>query len=270
MKPEDSALGQETEYSDAYNADLLFPILRKNTRKAYLSDTKILPFYGFDRWTAYEFSWLNPNGCPAVKIVEFDFPADSPAIIESKSFKLYLNSFNQSIFTEDQIKKTLVDDLSVRVGGDVTVRLYPVGHYPIHDLHNFKTIDDISIPCQEYEVNANLLKSTGNNVQKTYLKTDLFRSLCLVTAQPDWASVYIAYEGEEICTTSLLQYLVSYRKHQGFHEQCVELIYTDLKAHFDLTFLMVTARFLRRGGLDINPYRASISSDAMHMRLARQ
>ena len=251
----DIPLGKETQYNFQYDPGLLYPISRKEGRSAL--DIIELPFNGIDRWTSYELSWIDKNGKPHVVIAEFDFPCDSPNMIESKSFKLYLNSFNQTYFeSPDHVQGRLVKDLSRVAGKAVLVKFYQVDEYPVVSESEFHNLDNLDISTSEYEPNAALL-AFGSGQVKEYLSSHLLRSLCPVTGQPDWASVYISYEGLEIKKEALLSYIVSYRNHQGFHEQCVEMMFRDLCDQGQFSSLSVYARFLRRGGLDINPYRST-------------
>jgi 7-cyano-7-deazaguanine reductase len=268
--PEDSVLGKVTDYQFEYNSDLLFPIPRAEGR-ALLGIEAILPFQGFDRWTAYELSWLNAEGLPQVVIAELDFPCDSPNIIESKSLKLYLNSFNQTAFiTQDIVKETITNDLSMLCGATVCVRFYPVQDFMRSAVTDFLCLDNLPVSCSDYVPNPALLSFNENAVVNEQISSHLFRSLCPVTGQPDWATLYISYTGKQIKAESLLQYIVSYRNHQGFHEQCVEQIYMDLMQYCQPEKLMVYGRFVRRGGLDINPLRSSHEFECIDIRDSRQ
>lgn len=254
--PEHGVLGQATEYRFEYAPELLFPIARKAGRDL-LGIGESLPFQGVDRWTAYELSWLGPEGLPRVAIAEFDFSCDSANIIESKSLKLYLNSFNQTRFADmDAVRQALVADLSKASGAAAGVRLFPLGEYVLTLTAGHECLDDLPVACSHYLPEAGLLKTAGGHVSRKVC-SHLFRSLCPVTGQPDWASVFIAYTGQEILPAALLQYLVSFRNHPGFHEQCVEHIFMDILRHCRPEYLSVYARFTRRGGLDINPVRAT-------------
>lgn len=272
----DILLGKDTEYQFEYDASVLFPIPRSEGR-LLLGIGDELPFYGADQWTAYEFSWLSATGLPQVAIVEFSFPCSAPNLIESKSFKLYLNTFNQTVFnSQQQVLDALKADLSKVSGAEeVEIKIYGVNNYPIAQYlvnqFEYNLIDDISVRCEHYLPEASLLlcDATEKSVEKK-LCSYLFRSLCPVTGQPDWASVYIHYKGQQIIESSLLQYLVSFRNHQGFHEQCVEAIFTDLMRQCVPEELTVYARFLRRGGLDINPFRSTKPDVVPSLREARQ
>ena len=263
-------LGKETQYQFSYNPKLLFSIARQPGRDNIGIDNNALPFIGIDRWTAYELSWLNERGQPVQAVAEFDFACDAPNIVESKSFKLYLNSFNQSHFANQAaVLSDLSKDLTQASGKSVAVALYDVNSFPRTSINDAGLVlDTLEVDCSDYDVNADLLVMkpadqaiAANDKLKSKQRFcfDGFRSLCPVTSQPDWASVTIELSGADICPESLLKYLVSYRNHQGFHEQCVEQIFYDLSHLSGIETLTVFARFLRRGGLDINPIRTNES-----------
>ncbi|WP_257325676.1 NADPH-dependent 7-cyano-7-deazaguanine reductase QueF [Pseudoalteromonas rhizosphaerae] len=255
-----SVLGQSTEYVDTYTPSLLFPIARKLNRDDLNIDESALPFKGQDLWTGYELSWLNAKGKPVVAVATFEFPCQSSHIIESKSFKLYLNSFNQSRFDSiDDVQAILTADLSTAVAKPVNVTLYSPSDYnclPCTPLPG-ECIDDLDIEIDNYHLNANSLQAVATNTVTETLHSHLLKSNCLITSQPDWASIIIRYTGEQVCKESLLRYLISFRTHNEFHEQCVERIYCDLITQLKITKLEVYARYTRRGGLDINPYRST-------------
>ena len=256
-EPVDSSpLGKRSDYIDRYDKTLLFPILRQPKREA-IGIGSMLPFKGFDIWTAFELSWLNDKGKPFVAMADIIIPCESQHIIESKSFKLYLNSFNNSQFTSPKIvEETLTRDLSNAAGLPVTVNLL---FDPIGEISRFTGIclDDLDITCTQYTVNPQLLAVSAGHSQHTKVYSHLLKSNCLVTGQPDWGSIQITYTGPTIDPASLLQYLVSYRNHNEFHEQCVERIFMDIKTHCRPEELTVYARYTRRGGLDINPIRST-------------
>ncbi|KTC81386.1 NADPH-dependent 7-cyano-7-deazaguanine reductase QueF [Legionella brunensis] len=269
-----SPLGQKTVYIETYNNSLLFPISRQPKRDAVGIYEQSLPFHGYDLWTAFELSWLNEKGKPVVAVADIIIPCDSPNLIESKSFKLYLNSFNNTHFSSKEIvQKTLVHDLSKVVGREVSVAIY----YPtsfdnsqIGRLEGF-CLDDLDINCSEYRVNSTLLKTVDEEVQNITLYSHLLKSNCPVTGQPDWGSVVIKYSGLRIDNETLLQYLVSFRNHNEFHEQCVERIFMDLMKYCHPAKLTVYARYTRRGGLDINPIRSNeMIEPPTNTRLYRQ
>lgn len=269
-----SVLGQSTEYVDTYTPSLLFPIARKLNRDDLNIDEAQLPFKGQDIWTGYEVSWLNNKGKPIVGVALFEFPCQTSHIIESKSFKLYLNSFNQTRFDSvDKVKSTLSNDLSVAVAMPVKVTLYSPDEYnclPCTPLPGV-CIDDLDIEIDSYDLDAQSLKSASDECVTETLHSHLLKSNCLITSQPDWASIIIRYSGEKICKESLLRYLISFRTHNEFHEQCVERIFCDLNTQLKLSNLEVYARYTRRGGLDINPYRSTSNNTVpFNVKINRQ
>ena len=267
-----SELGKKTVYCNQYNPDLLFPIPRIEKRQELGIDNNLLPFQGLDIWTAYEVSWLNLKGKPEVRICEFAFAIDSPNIIESKSFKLYLNSFNGSQFSsEADVMAVLEKDLSVTSGEAVAVDMRPLEFEEtlIAKLPG-SNLDYLDIEATNYTVSPSLLQVNSDNKVSETLNSHLLKSNCLVTSQPDWGSVVIRYEGDEIDHESLLQYIISYREHDEFHEQCVERIFMDIMLHCKPENLTVYARYVRRGGLDINPYRSNFEDEFDISRTIRQ
>ena len=254
-------LGQQTEYKDSYDASLLFPIARKLNRDDLNIDESALPFKGEDTWTGYELSWLNQKGKPVVAVAEFIFPATSSHIIESKSFKLYLNSFNQTKFDSmAEVEAVLTQDLSNAANCNVIVKLFNADHFDclMPTPFNGICLDELDIEVSQYDLNTELLTADDNDeVVTETLYSHLLKSNCLITSQPDWASVVIRYTGKKINHESLLRYLISFRNHNEFHEQCVERLFCDLQSKFALSKLEVYARYTRRGGLDINPYRST-------------
>lgn len=272
--PESSTLGHDVAYPSTYDASLLFPIPRAEAR-ARLGLDEALPFVGVDLWNAYELSWLDPRGKPQVALAEVRVPATSPNLIESKSFKLYLNSFAQErVAGTDALRATLIADLSAAAGAPVSVSLIaPTSPqaFPVSVLPG-ELIDSVAITIEQYGPPApELLKADAQESVEETLVSHLFRSNCPVTGQPDWASLQIAYAGPRIDRAALLRYLVSFRTHSDFHEACVERIFLDLRARCAPVKLAVYARFTRRGGLDINPFRA-LPGAAMpdNLRLSRQ
>lgn len=266
-----SPLGKNVIYAEKYNPELLFPVFRQQQREQ-IGITAPLPFQGVDIWNAYELSWLNPRGKPCVAIVEFIFPCTSPKLIESKSFKLYLNSFNQTIFTSiDAVKETLYKDLSTTCGSPVFIKIASLAELHQHRILNPEgvCVDDVDAAFDTYELNAEFLTTTEKRVTET-LYSNLLKSNCPITQQPDWASVQIIYTGNKIDQANLLKYFVSFRNHNEFHEHCVERIFTDISRMCCPEKLSVYARFTRRGGLDINPYRSSEDSLPKNVRWARQ
>ncbi|WP_105167765.1 NADPH-dependent 7-cyano-7-deazaguanine reductase QueF [Pseudoalteromonas sp. T1lg23B] len=269
-----SLLGKTTEYASHYDATLLHPIARKLNRDQIGVDESALPFKGEDSWTGYELSWLNLKGKPQVAVASFVFPCQSSHIIESKSFKLYLNSFNQSKFASaEAVQSILTRDLSKAANTQVNVTLYQADDYaclPFTQMPG-ECIDELDIEVNIYSPQANILKGTGVNRVTETLHSHLLKSNCLITSQPDWASIVISYTGTQICRESLLRYLISFRSHNEFHEQCVERIYCELMNTFSFEKLDVYARYTRRGGLDINPYRSSEQDQtAFQIRTNRQ
>lgn len=271
-------LGQDSAYPNSYAPELLFPIARQQAREQ-LALGQALPFRGQDRWTAYELSWLDTSGKPQVRLAECVIAHDSPFIIESKSFKLYLNSFNQTQFaSERHVKNTLVQDLSAVANAPVSVTIYPF-HYaqtlaisePIGTC-----LDAQDVVVEHYTPAPELLSmsSSGETVNEV-VYSHLLKSNCPVTAQPDWATVFIEYRGLAMDYANLLRYLISFRDHQDFHENCVERIFCDLTRQCQPESLAVYARYTRRGGLDINPLRSSYPAgksllEANTLRTVRQ
>ncbi|MGR5252383.1 NADPH-dependent 7-cyano-7-deazaguanine reductase QueF [Vibrio astriarenae] len=267
-------LGQKTEYANQYDASLLQPVPRSlNRDDLELGDS--LPFQGCDVWTLYELSWLNSKGLPQVAIGNVSIPATSPNLIESKSFKLYLNSYNQTRFAcWDEVQAQLSKDLSACAGGEVSVEILPVQSFtqtPVVTMLG-ECIDDQDIEIDSYDFDATLIKNaTGSEVVSEQLHSHLLKSNCLITNQPDWGSVEIQYSGKKINREALLRYLVSFREHNEFHEQCVERIFTDIMKYCQPTELTVYARYTRRGGLDINPFRSNVTAQPLNnARMARQ
>jgi len=250
----DTSLGRLVEYPRHYEPGLLFPIARSLGRGALRIDGA-LPFIGHDRWHAYELSWLDRRGKPVVETATFTVPAESPNLVESKSLKLYLNSLNGSRFDDAQsVRACIAADLSRVAGADVAVAF---GLPAIDADDEAQSIDALDIDIDRYgPPDAGLLQA-GDDIVSETLHSRLLKSNCPVTAQPDWAQLRIAYRGPRIDRAGLLRYVVSFRDHADFHEQCVERIFVDLAARCRPTSLSVQARYTRRGGLDINPWRAT-------------
>ena len=268
-------LGKPTDYCSEYNPKLLQAVPRSLNRDGLGIKADSLTFKGEDVWYGYELSWLNNKGKPIVAVAEFRFNCTSPNIVESKSFKLYLNSFNQSKFTSwDEVEQLLVQDLSKTSGCQAKVSLFNVDECDALAITPItaECIDDIDVTINTYEINPSLLTlSTSNNsVENKALVSHLLKSNCLITNQPDWASVYITYSGKEIDEAALLSYLISFRQHNEFHEQCVERIFTDIVNICKPNQLTVFARYTRRGGLDINPFRTTADKIAPQLRTLRQ
>jgi 7-cyano-7-deazaguanine reductase len=265
------SLGKATEYREIYAPDLLQAVPRSMNR-VELNLTTELPFSGTDRWNGYELSWLNSKGKPHVAIMRCEVPVSSPNLIESKSFKLYLNSFNQSHFDcIESVVETLTADLSQCAGEKVKVMLFKPAEFPQMHISSFDalSIDDLDIEVKDYQLAPSILHAGGEQVEES-LTSDLLKSNCLITNQPDWGSVFIRYQGQQINHEGLLRYLISFRQHNEFHEQCVERIFCDIMAHCKPNKLSVYARYTRRGGLDINPFRSNFEQIYPEVRLARQ
>lgn len=266
-------LGLEVGYESSYNPQLLFPIKRLEKR-IELGLDGALPFVGEDIWNAYEISWLNNRGLPQVAIAEFRFQFDSENIVESKSLKLYLNSLNQSVFSGSTVlEKIIAKDLCKVTDSNVSVSLSSLDETKNIQLFEAKNIDNQDIQIDNYsyqpDILANGREKQGLLVEES-LMSHLLKSNCLITNQPDWASVFIKYSGQKICEQSLLKYIVSFRTHNEFHEQCVERIYVDIMKYCKPEKLTVYARYTRRGGLDINPWRSNHLSTMKNLRLSRQ
>ena len=267
-------LGQQTKYAEKYDRTLLQPVPRRLNRDQ-LNITATQPFtIGADIWTAYEISWLNPKGVPQVAIADVSIDFRSENLIESKSFKLYLNSFNQTTFADfADVQQTLQRDLQDCAQGEVRVRLNSLADYtaqPIVALSG-ECIDAQDIEVRDYAFNATLLNHcTGEHLIEETLVSHLLKSNCLITQQPDWGSLQIHYVGKQINREQLLRYIISFRQHNEFHEQCVERIFCDIMQYAKPEKLTVYARYTRRGGLDINPYRSNFEPLPQNVRLARQ
>ncbi len=260
MTPEHSPLGKSTAYTEQYDPTLLFPIARSQAREA-IGITQALPFFGTDIWNAYELSWLNARGKPQIAIATFFVPAESPNIVESKSFKLYLGSFAQTrLESVDVLRDRLKRDVSAACGATVSVRLATPVEFQTLQFEEFDglSLDRLDLDADVYEPDPALLKATFDEapVEET-VYSNLLKSNCPVTGQPDWGSVQIHYVGPQIDHAGLLRYIISYRAHTGFHEQCVERIFIDILRECRPVKLAVYARYTRRGGLDINPFRTN-------------
>lgn len=265
-----SPLGQDTAYVNEYDASLLYPIRRDLNWDAQGVKRSSLPFRGLDIWNAYEVSWLDAGGKPVVRLAEFRIPASSHSIIESKSFKLYLNSFNLSRFAQEaEVLERMQADLSAAAGAPVQVKMTPLTATVELTQLKGRCLDELPLQVEHYTPAPELLKASGAVVEET-LVSHLLKSNCPVTGQPDWASIQIRYKGAQIDHKGLLAYLISYREHGDFHEQCVENIFMDIWQRCRPQKLSVYARYVRRGGLDINPYRSSINDEPQNLRLSRQ
>ena len=256
---ETSPLGQAVAYRDTYAPELLFPIERQLKRDELGIAAGALPFVGEDLWNAYELSWLDARGKPVVALGEFRVPATSPRLIESKSLKLYLNAFNQQrMASVDEVQSRIAADLSAAAGAEVGVVLMPLATRPQRRsaYPQGECLDALDIAIDTYQPAPELLHATGAEVEEM-LYSHLLKSNCLVTGQPDWGMLVVRYRGPAIDRESLLRYVVSFRAHNEFHEQCVERVFCDIMARCRPHELAVWARYTRRGGLDINPFRAS-------------
>jgi 7-cyano-7-deazaguanine reductase len=266
-----SLLGRHTPAPQEYSPDILHAIPRKLARDK-LQIAENLPFHGVDLWHAYEISWLDQTGKPAVFVGKFSVPAQSPNIVESKSFKLYLNSLNSTRFPSvEQAHSTIVTDISAAAGDNVSLELLAVDDDSLQGSELAgESLDSLavsSIPCEPHK---DQLQVQSGHIIEEMVYSHLLRSLCPVTGQPDWATLWIHYGGTAIEHSSLLEYIISYRNHQEFHEQCVERVFQDLKISCEPTFLHVQAFYTRRGGLDISPFRSTDSNALPRPRLARQ
>ena len=268
-------LGKEVAYPTSYSPELLYPISRSVNRKL-LNYSGTIPFMGADIWNAYELSWLGPRGKPEVAIAQFQIPANSPYIVESKSFKLYLNSLNYAKFNDiSDVKSALESDLSQAIGVKIKVTLLSPIDWDKRETQPLlgKCMDRLDIEIDPSKApDATILKAdfAAGQVEET-LYTNLLRSNCPVTGQPDWGTLIIQYKGPLIDEASLLTYIIAFRNHQEFHEHCVEKIFCDVKDKCQATELSVYARYTRRGGLDINPFRTNFNAPwPFNTKLARQ
>lgn len=267
MSVQNSPLGQEAGYPQTYAPEALFPIARIDARlEAGIGHA--LPFDGVDIWNAWELSWLNQSGVPQAATLEICVPADSPNLIESKSLKLYLGSFAMTKFADiADVQEAIETDLAAAAGAPVIVKLNTDAS--IGDLSG-RCIDAVDAVCDEYDVSPDLLHANHDETISECLHTHLLRSLCPVTGQPDLGSLQICYLGPQIDPSALLQYVVSFREHNDFHEACVERIFVDLLERCACRELTVYARYQRRGGIDINPFRTNVGSKPENRRLWRQ
>ena len=264
-------LGKESEYPNKYAPDLLCPIPRLNSRES-LGDGG-LPFHGTDIWNAWDLTWLGPDCRPVVATAEFRVPAESPNLIESKSLKLYLNSFSMSQFDSPAtIASTLTTDLSACAGAPVGVEVSEIEETEARNVFRLPglCIDSLPVRCDRWEVDPSLLECDPDEIVEEFLHSHLLRSLCPVTAQPDIGSLAIHYRGPRIDPASLLKYVVSFREHNDFHEACVETMFVDLMDRCGCEDLSVFARYQRRGGIDINPFRSNFEDQPRNPRLWRQ
>ncbi len=274
--PEHSELGKKTQYDSTYDPKKLFPISRK-PRRDEIGVTGALPFWGVDIWNHYEVSWLNEKGKPVVAVAEIMYGCDSENIVESKSLKLYFNSFNNTRFRDiDTVQATIKKDLAAILNTHyIDIRLKPLHLFKgdvIHDRLNGTCLDELDVECSLYNTNPSYLTTENEDVSET-LYSDLLKSNCLVTNQPDWCSIQITYKGKKINHEGLLRYLVSFRNDNEFHEQCIEKVFMHIMTYCSPTELTVYGRSTRRGGLDINSYRSTQPVDPATIpnnRLCRQ
>lgn len=265
-------LGKQSKYESTYNPDKLFAIAR-TIKRAEIGITGALPFFGVDVWNHYEVSWLTPRGLPRVAVATIVVPCASPNVIESKSMKLYFNTFNNTSFADQaEVERVAARDLSQCAGAPVSVVLESLENASALriGMPDGISIDDQDIAVEQFTVDPQVLATHDEHVSET-LYSNLLKSNCLVTGQPDWGTVCVAYEGARIDRAALLKYVVSFRNHEEFHEQCVERIFKDIQDRCGPTRLAVWARYTRRGGLDINPIRSSEPVEQFaNTRLIRQ
>ena len=270
-----SELGKKSQYIAEYNPDILFPISRQIKRDEIGIQANQIPFYGYDCWNHYEVSWLNSKGKPQIAIAEIIYGCHSPNIIESKSLKLYFNSFNNTkIENLEKLTTIIKKDLSTRIGDEVQIKIFNLQeaqtYYQCKVLEG-DCLDDLDISMETFDLNPQILK-TESMIIHEILYSNLLKSNCLVTFQPDWGSIQIEYQGPKIHRESLLQYILSFRNHNEFHEQCIERIFIDILRYCKPMNLSVMGRYTRRGGLDINPFRTTDPSQNIkfNQRLIRQ
>ncbi len=268
----DLPLGKNVDYDAAYNPALLCPIPRQPGRAA-LGLQGELPFRGWDIWTAYELSWLDMRGKPLVACAEIRVPADSPNIIESKSLKLYFNSLNQHRFADSEnVRRAIARDLTTCLGAEPAVDLLlPSDWFQLNGaVSTGECIDDLDVAIEHYHPAPERLRTRSAEIVTEMLFSRLLRSRCPVTGQPDWATLYIDYTGPAIDRATLLAYIVSFRLHQDFHEHCVERMFIDMQRQCSPQRLTLYARYLRRGGIDINPFRSDCDAAPAALRCFRQ
>lgn len=265
-------LGKTTSYPDRYAPDTLYRIERADNRER-IGLGGALPFSGVDIWNAWDLTWLDERGQPQTATAEIRIPADSPGIVESKSMKLYLGSFAMSGYASPAALRDLIaKDLGDCAGASVSVRIDALGNSEARGMQRLpgESLDRFGAECSEWEVDAELLRADAETVVSEDLYSDALRSLCPVTGQPDLGSVLVCYEGPKIDRAALLRYIVSYRQHQDFHENCVERMFVDISERCGARKLTVYARYQRRGGIDINPFRSNFENPPRNLRLWRQ
>lgn len=272
----ESLLGKPSSFDASYNPNLLYPISRAEKRQEIGIDPANPPFLGFDCWNHYEVSWLNEKGKPMVAIAEIIYDCNSKNLIESKSLKLYFNSFNNvKINTVSALENTIKNDLEMRVESTVLVKILlldQLKNLVIQESFAGISLDTLDVECLVYLVEPAFLEVEEDKLVEEILYSDLLKSNCLITNQPDWASVQISYTGKKINREGLLKYLVSFRNHNEFHEQCIERIFIDILNYCKPKTLTVYGRYTRRGGLDINPFRSTqaVNLENYNLRLIRQ
>lgn len=272
MKNDKLPLGRDTDHPQKYAPEVLHAIPRADGRGP-LGLSGDLPFRGMDIWNAWELTWLEEGDRPAVATAEIQVPADSPNIVESKSFKLYLNSFSMSRFSSPaEVAATIAEDLGACIGSEAAVHVHPVTRTEARGVSRLagRCLDSLPVHCSDWKVNADLLQADPQTLVEEDLHTHLLRSLCPVTSQPDIGSLQISYRGPKIDHAGLLRYIVSYRQHSDFHETCVESMFVDIMSRCRPEHLSLHARYQRRGGLDINPFRSSSTGKPPNLRLWRQ
>lgn len=264
-------LGKHTPVVDEYSPQLLYPIARSEGRKR-LGLSEPMPFSGMDLWHAYEMSWLDSSGKPVARVGRFFIPSTSANIVESKSFKLYLNSLNNTRFsTEEEARVAIISDVGKTAGETVELELLDPGDRSLAGAElSGKCLDSLPLAVQGVEPDAGLLTLQSTRCGEEQLYSHLLRSLCPVTGQPDWATVWIHYRGSLMDHSSVLQYIIAYREHQEYHEQCVERMFNDLYQRCTPDYLHIQAFYTRRGGLDINPFRSTDPNSRPLPRLNRQ
>ena len=263
----DLPLGKNINYPLSYDPSLLVGLNRSESRKRLRLDNYQSEIFGIDSWTCYELSWLNQKGLPRNNILYFSYSSNSKFFVESKSLKLYLFSLNNKKFSSTKdLVKTIKNDLETTLKTDVSIE---ATEDPREIISNLNSIDSLEIEEPSPHPNSLVLLSNDQDADED-LSCSLFRSLCPVTAQPDWATIHIAYKGKQIIHESLLAYLLSYRNHQGFHEECVEKIFQDLNERCQIDSLLVRANYLRRGGIEINPVRSTHKNYELILREQRQ
>jgi 7-cyano-7-deazaguanine reductase len=267
-------LGKQSEQVSVYTPSLLVAISRQEARTELGLTGDDLPFSGVDIWNSYELSWLDMGGKPEIALAQIDIPCSSASLVESKSLKLYLNSFSQTKFrTRQEVSQTIESDLAITTGSPVLVDLYPIEHANQFSVSGFAgdCLDQLSVEIDTYQPEpAFLAIENEHQTVNESLYSHLLRSVCPVTGQPDWASVQILYAGHPIEREGLLKYIISFREHQGFHEQCIEKMFVEINSYCKPEKLTVYGRFLRRGGIDINPYRTNTVEPPNNIRMVRQ